>query len=68
MAAELARGERGSEAARLSDLRDRLLEGILTAVPEARVTGARGPGRLPHHASVAIPSVKAAAMYSSPFR
>lgn len=62
VAAELARVERGTEAARLAALRDRLLEGILGAVPEAVVTGARGPARLPHHASVAIPSVKADAM------
>ena len=62
VAAELARVERGAEAARLAALRDRLLEGILSAVPEARVTGARGAARLPHHASVAIPSVKADAM------
>jgi cysteine desulfurase len=62
VAAELARVERGAEATRLSALRDRLLEGILTAVPEARVTGARGAARLPHHASVVIPRVKADAV------
>jgi len=62
VAAELARVERGAESTRLGALRDRLLEGILAAVPEARVTGPRGPARLPHHASVAIPSVKADAM------
>jgi cysteine desulfurase len=62
VAAELARVERATEGVRLSALRDRLLEGILSAVPEARVTGARGAARLPHHASVAIPSVKADAM------
>jgi cysteine desulfurase len=62
VAAELARVERGAEAMRLSALRDRLFEGILTAVPEARLTGPRGAARLPHHASVAIPSVKADAM------
>jgi cysteine desulfurase len=62
VAAELARVERGAESARLGALRDRLLEGILSAIPEARVTGARGAARLPHHASVVIPSVKADAM------
>jgi cysteine desulfurase len=62
VAAELARVERGTEAARLGALRDRLFEGILASIPEAQVTGARGPARLPHHASVAIPSVKADAM------
>jgi cysteine desulfurase len=62
VAAELARAERAAEAARLSALRDRLLEGILAAIPEARITGARGAARLPHHASVVIPTVKADAM------
>jgi cysteine desulfurase len=62
VAAELARVERGAEATRLSALRDRLFEGLLTAIPDARVTGARGAARLPHHASVVIPSVKADAM------
>jgi cysteine desulfurase len=62
VAAELARVERGAESARLGALRDRLLEGILGAIPEARLTGARGAARLPHHASVVIPSVKADAM------
>jgi cysteine desulfurase len=62
VAAELARVERAAEATRLSTLRDRLFEGLLTAIPEARVTGARGPARLPHHASVVIPGVKADAM------
>jgi cysteine desulfurase len=62
VAAEFARLERGAEAARLGALRDRLLEGLLGAIPEARITGARGARRLPHQASVAIPSVKADAM------
>jgi cysteine desulfurase len=62
VAAELARVERGPECVRLSALRDRLFEGILSAIPEARLTGARGGARLPHHASVVIPSVKADAM------
>jgi cysteine desulfurase len=62
VAAELARVERGAETARLGALRDQLFEGILSAIPEARLTGARGPGRLPHHGSVAIPTVKADAM------
>jgi len=62
VAAELARVERGAEAARLGGLRDRLLEGILSAIADARITGARGAARLPHHASVVIPGVKADAM------
>jgi len=59
VAADLARAEGGADVARLSALRDRLFEGLLERVPGARITGARGPGRLPHHASVVIPGVKA---------
>ena len=62
VAAELARVERSADAARLSALRDRLFEGLLSAIPDACVTGARGAARLPHHASVVIPRVKADAM------
>jgi cysteine desulfurase len=45
--------------ARLSALRDHLFEGLLERVPSVRITGARGPGRLPHHASVVVGGVKA---------
>jgi len=58
VAADLARGEGPAEAARLRELRDRLLDGLLR-VPGARLTGARGAGRLPHHASVVVTGVKA---------
>jgi cysteine desulfurase len=58
VAAELARGEGPAEAARLRALRDRLLAG-LERIPGARLTGARGEGRLPHHASVVVTGVKA---------
>ncbi len=59
VAADLARAEGAAEMARLAALRDRLLEGVLARVPRARLTGARGPGRLPHHASVVVSGVKA---------
>ena len=59
VAADLARSEGAAEVARLSGLRDRLLGGLLDRVPRARLTGARGADRLPHHASVVIPGVKA---------
>ena len=62
VAAELARVERGTEAPRLSALRDRLLEGLEAAIPGLRVTGARGAARLPHQASVVVAGVKADAM------
>jgi cysteine desulfurase len=59
VAADLARVEGAAEAARLTALRDRLLEGVLARVPRARATGARGSARLPHHASVVVAGVKA---------
>ena len=62
VAADLARSEGTAEVARLATLRDRLLDGLLESVPRARLTGARGDSRLPHHASVVIPGVKADAV------
>jgi cysteine desulfurase len=62
VAAELARSEGAAEFARLATLRDRLLDGLLDGVPRARLTGARGDARLPHHASVVVPGVKADAV------
>jgi cysteine desulfurase len=59
VAAELARAEGPAEVARLRALRDRLLAGLLDRLPEARLTGARGDARLPHHASLVVPGVKA---------
>jgi cysteine desulfurase len=62
VAADLARSERAVEVARLTPLRDRLLDGLLPRVEQARVTGPRGPARLPHHASIVVPGVKADAV------
>lgn len=62
VAADLARAERAAESERLTGLRDRLLAGLVERVAGARVTGPRGPGRLPHHASLVVPGVKADAM------
>ena len=59
VAADLARMEGTGEVARLRELRDRLLTGLLDRLPAARLTGARGEGRLPHHASIVVPGVKA---------
>jgi cysteine desulfurase len=58
VAADLARVERAAESARLGAMRDRLLDGVLASMPGARVTGARGARRLPHHASAVLPGVK----------
>jgi len=59
VAAELMRVEgTHQEAARLSALRDRLAEGLLEAIPDCRITGARG-ARLPHHLSLVVRGAKA---------
>jgi cysteine desulfurase len=62
VAADLARNERAGEVARLTPLRDRLLDGLLERVAGARITGPRGARRLPHHASLVVPGVKADAV------
>src|SRR5207245_160659 len=59
VAADLARAEGAAEGVRLSALRDRFLESVLERVPRARLTGARGAARLPHHASIVVEGVKA---------
>ncbi len=59
VAADFARAEMAAEATRLASLRDRLLTGLVAAVPGARVTGAKGLQRLPQHVSVVVPGVKA---------
>jgi cysteine desulfurase len=57
VAAEVALREGPGEAARLTALRDRLVEGLAAGCPSARLTGAR-EGRLPHHASFTVAGVK----------
>src|SRR5438309_220082 len=59
VAADLARAEAAAEVARLSGLRDHFLRAVLERVPRARLTGARGATRLPHHASIVVSNVKA---------
>jgi cysteine desulfurase len=59
VAADLARVEAAGEAARLRELRDRLLDELLAKVPDARQTGARGADRLPQNASIVVPGMKA---------
>jgi len=59
VAAELMRVEGAhQEAARLATLRDRLASGLLEAMPDCRITGAR-TARLPHHLSLVLRGVKA---------
>jgi cysteine desulfurase len=55
---ELAEDEREVESERLRVLRDRLIDGILTTVEGAHLTGSREQ-RLPHHASFVIRGVEA---------
>jgi len=59
VAADFARVEGPAETTRLAGLRDRLFESVLERVARARITGARGAARLPHHASFVVPGVKA---------
>jgi cysteine desulfurase len=59
VAAELMRSEAShGEPARLAQLRDRLLDGLLDRIADCRLTGPRHP-RLPHHVSLVLRGVKA---------
>jgi cysteine desulfurase len=63
-ALRLAEEEREAETARLRHLRDRLVEGVLAAVPDGRLTG-HPTGRLAHHASFAFCGVEGDAVVLS---
>ena len=54
-AAEAATAKLPAEAARIAALRDRLIDGVLAAVPEAVLRGAPGAGRLPGNAHFTFP-------------
>jgi cysteine desulfurase len=62
VAAELAWRERDRDIPRVAQLRDRLLSALLAQVPGARLLGPAPPARLPHHASILVPAVKAEAV------
>jgi cysteine desulfurase len=62
VAADLARTEGRREVERIETLRDRLIEGVLGALPDVRLTGAPPGSRLPHHASFALRGLKADAL------
>lgn len=62
VAADLLRVEGPAEAARLADLRDRLVVGVLERVARTRITGPRAGQRLPHHASLIVSGIKADAL------
>ena len=55
VAARAAEARLSAESARLTVLRDRVIEGILDAVPSARLNGPTGEGRLPGNAHFAFP-------------
>jgi cysteine desulfurase len=57
-ALRLAQQERASEAVRLPALRDRMVDGICSGIPDAQLTG-HPKQRLPGHASLVIPGVEA---------
>jgi cysteine desulfurase len=57
-ACELVKVERERDAARTRELRDRLLEKILTALPEASVNGSM-EHRLPNNLNISFPGVEA---------
>ncbi|MBE3590330.1 MAG: cysteine desulfurase [Firmicutes bacterium] len=62
-AAELARAAlEAGEPARLTALRDRLIDGILERVPGARLNGPRGRGRLPNNVHVSLEDVDGEAL------
>lgn len=56
-ALRLAEDDRVEEAARLRDLRDRLIEGLLERIPDSRLTG-HPRHRLAHHASFVLRGVE----------
>ncbi len=60
-ALRLAEEERVAESARLTRLRNRLIEGVLASVPESRLTG-HPTRRLCHHASFAFRDVEGASV------
>lgn len=57
----LVQKERPAEAARLGPLRDRIIEGVLSRVPGAYLTG-HSTQRLANHASFVVPGVEAEGM------
>jgi cysteine desulfurase len=63
-ALRLAEEMREQENARLQALRDRLIEGVLESIPDARLTG-HPVDRLAHHASFAFRGVEGASVVVS---
>lgn len=60
-AIELAVQEMPEESARLAKLRDKLIDGILSTIPETRLNGPR-EGRLPHNVNISVEYVEGEAL------
>ena len=60
-AAELARKVLAEDAARISALRDRLEQGLLSRVPHSRANGARAP-RTPNTTNITFPGIEGEAL------
>jgi cysteine desulfurase len=60
-AAELARRSLAEDAARISALRDRLEQGLLSRVPHSRANGARAP-RTPNTTNITFPGIEGEAL------
>jgi cysteine desulfurase len=60
-AAEHARKALAEDAARISALRDRLEQGLLSRVPQARANGARAP-RTPNTTNITFPGIEGEAL------
>lgn len=60
-AAELARESLAEDAARISVLRDRLEQGLLSRVPHSRANGARAP-RTPNTTNIMFPGIEGEAL------
>ncbi|MBL0387245.1 cysteine desulfurase NifS [Tumebacillus sp. ITR2] len=61
VAIELAVAEMEQESARLSKLRDKLIDGVLANIEETRLNGPR-EGRLPHNVNVSIEYIEGEAL------
>ena len=57
-ALQLAKTEEKSENKRLTDLRDKLIQGIQKAIPKAKLNGSK-TNRLPNNINISIPSIEA---------
>ena len=54
----MAKAEEKTENKRLTDLRDKLIQGIQKAIPKARLNGSK-INRLPNNINISIPSIEA---------